>query len=295
MQFITECPVCQGSNFEQKLICKDFTVSHETFIVAECTTCTLRITSPRPEPNDLGKFYLSEKYISHTDSDRSIFGLTYRLSRSLNIRWKYRLVRRYSNGRPSPILDFGCGTGSFLKKCVDQNEESFGIEPSEIARGAAKARTGAPVESDLKNFNHKVKTITAWHVLEHVPDLSQTLKDLHNILDKNGTMFIAVPNYESQDARHYKENWAGYDVPRHLWHFSKLSMTRLLNSHNFDLIGIVPMKLDAFYVSLLSEKNLSTRSPIRRAIRGLIHGIRSNLKAMNHMNHSSLIYIARKR
>ncbi len=131
-----------------------------------------------------------------------------------------------------------------------------------------------------------------WHVLEHVHDLNETLAKLRSLLTNNGTVFIAVPNHESYDAQLYKNYWAGYDLPRHLWHFSKENIKTLLTRHNLKLQAIVPMRFDAYYVSLLSEgyKNPAKSSLIKSAS-AFTRGLISNLKAGKD-NHSSLIYIA---
>ena len=103
---------------------------------------------------------------------------------------------------------------------------------------------------------------------------------------------VAVPNYKSYDAIYYKEYWAAYDVPRHLWHFSRLSINNLFQSVNMKVIKTLPMKFDSFYVSLLSEKYKTGSSNFFKAF---FIGLRSNIKASASKEYSSLIYILKNR
>ena len=113
---------------------------------------------------------------------------------------------------------------------------------------------------------------------------------LNKLLKKDGTLFIAVPNSNSWDAKKYKEYWDGYDVPRHLNHFDHKSIKSLFEQHGLHLERILPMKFDAFYVSILSEE-IKTGS--RNFVRGMYRGFISNLKAKK-TTWSSQIYVFKK-
>jgi len=127
-----------------------------------------------------------------------------------------------------------------------------------------------------------------WHVLEHVPDFNKQFKSFKKLLNKNGIVIIAVPNFESYDSNFYKEYWAALDVPRHLWHFSEKSISKIASEHNFILKDVKPMWFDSFYVSLLSEKYKYKKVNYLRAFSiGLI----SNLKSIKNGQFSSKIYI----
>jgi 2-polyprenyl-3-methyl-5-hydroxy-6-metoxy-1,4-benzoquinol methylase len=294
MQTISLCPVCERTSFATHLLCEDFTVSHETFSIVKCQGCGLLATSPRPLDDNLGEYYISDNYVSHTNTSKSLIDVIYRISRRFTLRWKLNLVRRrVTNSKNFSLLDYGCGTGDFLKTCKDEGAAISGFEPSDIARSIAVNKIGNVIASDAAQLKPGFDTITLWHVLEHVPDLNNILQKLASLLNKHGIIFIAVPNHESPDAQKYANHWAGYDVPRHLWHFSKNNMKLLLRKNKLELIDIVPMKLDAFYVSILSEKYKNQKSSITSLVTGILAGLASNLKAGKN-NHSSLIYIARK-
>jgi SAM-dependent methyltransferase len=295
MVSVSQCPVCEGKSFLPYLNCIDHTVSHETFALIKCEQCGFVITSPRPAVEDLGRYYLSEDYISHAKKSKGLFDKAYKLSRLYTLRWKLRLIKENLLTRETSlkILDFGCGTGEFLEKCQQAAFETTGVEPSDIARAHASQLTSGNVYKSLDEIGGTFHVITLWHVLEHVPDLNERIELLTTLLKKDGTMFIAVPNHQSHDARTYKGLWAGYDVPRHLWHFSEPTMRRLLTRHSLVLKKIIPMKLDALYVSMLSEKHSAGRNTAAGFINGLMNGLRSNYLAGKN-EYSSLIYVVHK-
>lgn len=294
MHSVSRCPICSGTSFQKFGQAKDYTVSHETFQLATCSTCQFLLTSPRPEDSELGKYYLSENYVSHTAKATTLFDKLYEFSREFALKWKLTLVKKFTNSTSSPpsLLDYGCGTGFFLKKVKENGFNIAGVEPSEIARHAAEQNTGIKIHPGMADVAHKFDVITLWHVLEHVSNLNELVIELKNKLNANGTLVIAVPNHKSNDAKKYGMQWAGYDVPRHLWHFEQKTMNQLLTKHNFKIVEKIPMKLDAFYVSMLSEKYKAGGQSVFTFAKGLLIGCISNLKA-NQKNYSSIIYIAR--
>lgn len=294
MEYLASCPLCHNNNLQPYLACKDYTVSHETFQLQRCPTCQFVLTNPRPTEQQLPKYYQSEAYISHSDKSPGLTGRLYKLARTYTLSWKYELVRRHAAAEPRSVLDFGCGTGAFLETCQRHGLKITGVEPSSAAADIARNRTSGQIESSLDAITGTFDAVTLWHVLEHVTQLHETLENLKRHLTENGTMFIAVPNLESADARHYREHWAGYDVPRHLWHFSPSTMEQLIHNHQLTLITVLPMRLDAYYVSLLSETYRRGKTPFGALAKAAYHGWKSNRAAHKTNQYSSLIYIARK-
>src|SRR5436190_8106022 len=287
------CPVCNGTTFHPFLSCKDHTTTGELFHVEQCTACNLLLTNPRPSAADSAAYYLSTSYISHTSKATGIVDYIYLIFRRLTVRWKLGLIKRYL--KTNTLLDVGCGTGNFLKHCKERGVNSVGVEVSDEARHAA-VNNNLRVEKSLDNLsNEKFSVITLWHVLEHIYHLENTLLQLKNMLEENGIIFIAVPNWQSMDANHYQEHWAAYDVPRHLWHFSKDTMKELLKKNGLKLKEIIPMRLDAYYVSLLSEKyKHDGGTSLFTALSAIAIAFQSNHQAKQEMNYSSLIYLASK-
>ncbi len=269
---------------------KDFLVSGETFTLVKNEFGDLLQTTPVPDLNKLPEYYKSENYISHTDTKKSFTEKVYHFVKGIALKQKVSLITKL-NQSSGKLLDIGSGTGDFLATAKQKNWTVFGVEPSKDAR-ALSEKKGIYVSEELTGIDEmEFDVITLWHVLEHVPDLENYIQEISKRLKSSGTLIVAVPNFKSQDAKHYKEFWAAYDVPRHLWHFSRPGIERLFSNHYFKLIKTKPMWFDAFYVSLLSEKYKTGKS---NWINAIVMGLKSNLSGMNTKEYSSHIYILKK-
>lgn len=266
---------------------KDHSVSGETFDLLLDEELQLLKTHPQPSPENLGGYYESDDYISHTDGKRSLFEKLYHTVKQKALRDKIALVGRFA-GSKGKLLDIGAGTGDFLAIAKESGWDITGVEPSEKAKAIAIKKGVAFADSTQSLPNHSFDAITMWHVLEHVPDVEAQITELKRLLKPEGVIIVAVPNFQSYDAKHYGPFWAAYDVPRHLWHFSKTAIKKLFGARGMDVVSILPMKFDSFYVSLLSEKYKSGKMDF---IRGFWTGMRSNLKGSKNLDYSSLIYV----
>lgn len=266
---------------------KDFSVSGEEFELLMDENLQLLKTHPQPSLSDLPKYYESDDYISHTDGKRSLFEKMYHLVKRKAIRDKINLIEFWT-GEKGTVLDIGSGTGDFLNEAKKYGWKAVGMEPSVKAKAVARQKSVCMVETYAELEDHYFDVITMWHVLEHVPDLEFQLKQLKRLLKPDGVIFIAVPNFKSFDATHYGKYWAAFDVPRHLWHFSKTSMEKLFAAENLKLKKVQPMWFDSFYVSLLSEKYKTGKMKPLKAFRV---GLQSNLKGKKSLEYSSHIYI----
>lgn len=266
---------------------QDYSVSNENFELLLDSDLELLKTHPQPALENLGSYYESADYISHTDSKRSLFEKMYHWVKSYSLKKKVRIINSYHNQKGS-LLDIGAGTGDFLVTAKSAGWQTTGVEPNENAKKLAISK-GISFENSIESIeNQQFNVITMWHVLEHVPDVEYQIKQLKRLLKPNGTIIIAVPNYKSFDAQHYGKFWAAYDVPRHLWHFSKTSIEKLVSRENMKLVKILPMIFDSFYVSLLSEKYKTGKMNF---IKAFWIGLRSNLKANSSKEYSSHIYV----
>ena len=292
MEELQYCPVCKSEKMESWLECKDHFLTGEMFTIVNCIDCGFRFTNPRPEPGNLGTYYQSPEYISHSNSRKGLFNSLYQKIRKYTIRKKYEMISSYTGN--TRILDIGCATGEFLAYMKEKGWNTLGIEPDANARKQARDIRGLEVfdEGQLEKLaDSSFGVITMWHVLEHVSDLRERMECLCRLLVPGGLLIVAVPNSDSHDAGMYGECWAGFDVPRHLYHFTPATMQRLLSSFGFILVKTVPMKFDAFYVSLLSEKYKHGKM---LWLNGFLNGFRSNSRARRDGNYSSLIFIAKK-
>ncbi|MEO4007257.1 class I SAM-dependent methyltransferase [Flavobacterium sp. CAU 1735] len=270
---------------------KDHSVSKENFELLLDEELQLLKTAPQPSLEKLPSYYESDDYISHTDGKRSLFEKVYHLIKRKAIRDKVKLISSFQPERGA-LLDIGAGTGDFLLEAQSQGWNAIGIEPSEKAKGIAIGK-GIQFSDTLEQLeNQSFDVITMWHVLEHVPDLENQIATLKRLLKPTGTIIIAVPNYKSYDANYYGAFWAAYDVPRHLWHFSKTSIEKLFGREHIQLVKIKPMLFDSFYVSLLSEKYKNGKMNF---LKGFWIGLRSNIAAKQNFEYSSHIYILKNR
>lgn len=289
---LDKCPLCQKPDFRNFLVVQDKSVSQESFVIVQCENCGFKFTNPRPDQDSIGGYYASENYISHSNTSKGLINKAYKLVRSMTIRQKVELINRVSE--KGAILDYGCGTGHFLAACQKEGWRIAGIEPNETAREQASQLAETPVKACLDESlePEQFHVVTMWHVLEHIHTLNETFGHLIRLTRPQGHLIVAVPNADSLDAQEYQENWAAYDVPRHLYHFTQQTMKRFLKKHKLDLVEILPMKFDAYYVSMLSEKYREKNN----LVRFMLNGYRSNQHANQHKNdYSSLIYVARKK
>lgn len=293
MEKLENCPICNSVQLKTFMVCSDHTVSRETFNIVECDSCGFKFTNPRPEPSQLGKYYKSEEYVSHSNTKKGFINSTYQTVRKYTLMKKLQLISKFY--KTGSILDIGCGTGEFLNTCKNAKWNTTGIEPDADARKMAIDNYGLNVleESELANLkDESFDIISMWHVLEHVPNLNERVQELKRLIKPNGVIIIAVPNCSSLDAKIYKENWAAYDVPRHLYHFIPKDIDALFKKYEMKVFRILPMIFDSFYVSMLSEKIKTGKTNI---IRSTWNGLRSNLSAMRSgKTYSSQIYLIRK-
>jgi SAM-dependent methyltransferase len=289
------CPVCGNADYKMIFSVKDYTVSLSMFDVVECTKCSHRFTLEIPSLDEIGTYYKSDQYISHTDSNQGLLNKVYQFVRNISLVSKRELIEQTTRQKKGELLDYGCGTGAFLNEMKNAGWHIAGIEPDAGAMDKAIQLTGGNIQSPefLTSLEaERFDAITLWHVLEHVHTLHETIDKLKSLLKPGGTLIIAVPNYTSYDARYYKNYWAAYDVPRHLYHFSPMSMQKLISSHGMTVEKILPMWFDSFYVSLLSEKY---RKNILGPLYACLIGLTSNINAIfNQQQCSSQIYVIKK-
>ncbi len=289
-----QCPICSSDRTAFWNEVQDYKISQETFQLFDCEECGIRFTGNPPDEKSSSKYYDSPRYISHSNSTQGIINKTYHLVRNIMLQRKMNLLQKYSSSKE--VLDIGCGTGYFLKVLKDNQYSTFGIEINEGARRFAIENFGLIVKEPETlisgQINKKFGIISMWHVLEHIYSPKILLQSISKVLDDNGILVIAVPNYKSTDANHYQSAWAGYDVPRHIWHFNPVSMSVFMNTCGFKLIALHRLPFDAYYVSMLSE---SYKKKKLFFILGFVHGFFSWLISQFHKEKtSSLIYIFKK-
>lgn len=291
----TSCPVCRSAEVNPLLTVTDSTVSKEDYTIWQCGHCSLRFTQDVPAADAIGPYYKSPDYISHTNTSEGLINMLYQSVRKYTLKQKAKFIASQTGVIGGKLLDVGCGTGAFLNVMKKEGWEVLGLEPDEEARELARKLYRLTVfEADQLDQlpADSFDAVTLWHVLEHVHDLHAYIEQLKGLLKPSGKLFIAVPNYQSLDAQIYRRDWAAYDVPRHLYHFTPKSMDILMKEHGLAIRAKQPMWFDAFYISMLSSKY---RHGYINYFSSFINGLRSNLNALANKDRcSSLVYIVEK-
>ena len=290
-----QCPVCASAEITDVLTVKDYTAGREAFHIIECGNCSLRFTQDVPDAMSIAPYYKAEDYISHTNTSKGLVNRAYQFVRKRTMIKKRKLIEKYTGLKKGNLLDVGSGTGSFVNEMKQNNWQVTGLEPDGDARKVADQLYHLELADTKELYQLKQDSfdaITLWHVLEHVHDLHLYIQQLKNLLNKNGKLFVAVPNYTSRDAEIYEQYWAAYDVPRHLYHFSPKAMNVLMEKSGLKIVKYKPMWYDSFYISLLSSKYKRGKTNWMAAF---FNGLRSNFRAIGNVKKcSSVIYIIEK-
>lgn len=293
---INKCPLCGKDQFESVMTCKDHYATGEPFEICRCRTCGFLFTQSVPAENEIGRYYESPDYISHTDTHKGLMNRVYHYVRRYMLGRKSRLIKHSCGLSRGYLLDIGTGTGYFPHFMQKKGWRVSAIEKSPQARAFAKEHFGLDIDTPetLGTYSDKsFDAITLWHVMEHLEHLNETWETLGRILKDRGVLIIAVPNADSFDAQKYKEMWAAYDVPRHLWHFTPSTMQQFGAKHGFILTQRRPMPFDAFYVSMLTEKYKKTPCYV---LKGMITGAKAWAASLAKKDRSSsMIYVFRKK
>jgi len=288
------CPLCNSDGIALHHTAKDHLLTGETFEIWQCGSCGFLFTQNAPAADEIGKYYQSHDYVSHSDTRKGLMNKIYHLGRNFMLRKKFGMVDCVAKNKR--LLDIGCGTGYFPAYMQQKGYRVAGVEVGPKAREFAEKQFGLKVHSPEvflgDKFEGRFDVITLWHVLEHLDDFNLYLKTMLEHLEKEGMLVIALPNCNSLDARFYKEFWAGYDVPRHLWHFTPATLNILARNHNLKVTGMKRLPLDPFYNSMLSEKYKGNKLHM---IAGTIIGELAYIESLFDIKRSSSVVYLLKR
>ena len=250
------CNLCGSKNFTFLFEARDRLHGIEgTFSYVRCSECGLVYMNPQVVPEDIGELYPSD-YAPHSTTAkgsaatiRSLYNQLMKIPVSAQfIRWVTNvkisndIYRRLNQN--SRVLDIGCGAGAFLNRVkTEKGCEVYGVDISEAAVDAAKNSfglnifKGTIVEAPFEKGSFDV--VTAWWYLEHVPDPDATAARISSLLKPDGYCIIGVPNFESFNAKGFKDRWYHLDCPRHLCIWTPSAMKRLLEQHDLTVTKII--------------------------------------------------------
>jgi 2-polyprenyl-3-methyl-5-hydroxy-6-metoxy-1,4-benzoquinol methylase len=289
------CPLCLSEKIFLHFRCIDHFISKEVFEIYKCLSCSFEFTREYPEETEIAPYYKSDDYISHSDISKGFLNKIYRIARNVML-WKKRLIIETATGlKKGSILDIGSGTGYFAAMMKKTGWQVKGIEINEKARDFSISHFGLEITGPdhIKTIeSNSFDCITLWHVLEHFHDPFKYISDIILLLKPGGLCLVALPNCSSYDAEFYRQNWAAYDVPRHLWHFNPSTFRIFSEKAGFMTEKIIRLPLDVFYISILSERYRDSKPAFLMGM--LKASLFAFLSFFNRRKSSSIIYILRK-
>lgn len=291
---IDNCPVCQSNEFEHFMNVPDWLVSKKSFELSRCSKCNFVFTSNAPRPEEIGPFYESEEYVEHSDTNTGVIYGIYHYARQLMLGYKFKRIKDLTSGKK--LLDVGSGSGYFVNHMKNKGYDVTGVEISDKAVKLCSEKFGINAHSPKDFLANKLDKdydlITLWHVFEHVYTVDEYFKLFSESLAEGGALILALPNLTSKDAAMFKEFWAAYDTPRHLWHFSPNTLELLANNKGFTLERKYKLPLDPFFNSMVSASYMKKFTFLPFTI---LKGLWSfTLSLFNIDKSSSLIYVLRK-
>lgn len=290
------CPLCGSARISKRFACKDYFATGELFDIYECEDCRFVFTQGVPDEAEIGRYYDSPMYVSHSNTNKGLINKLYHMVRGIMLRRKVNLVKRLTMLSAGRLLDYGAGTGYFARAMQGAGWSVTAMEKSEGVRRMAKEQFGFDIlpEQALADVPDKsFDVVTLWHVMEHIQHIDTFWDEMHRVLGDSGIAVVAVPNCTSYDAECYGRFWAAYDVPRHLWHFSPSTIMQLAGKHGFIMERQYAMPFDGFYISMLSERYKKARLA---TLQGLWNGFLGWIATFDKCSaSSSVIYVFRKR
>lgn len=288
------CPLCGSSRLLRHAECKDCAGSGERYLVARCEKCGMIFTLGAPEESDTSNDRI-DRDISPLVKPDGFLDWLYTMTRRVSMKRKARFVEKESRLSMGRLLNYGAKSGIFSSLMERRGWKVTSLEGNYERR-----------RFSLEMFHHRMMdiseidrlqpasfdVITMWHTFEHQAHPGPLMDRLFKLLKPSGILIIAAPNCDSADARFYRSDWAAWDVPRHLWHFNPVTMKATLQQKNFILMDHCRMPFDAFYISILSEKNRGSRCAV---LKGFLRGIGFWIRGKrDRRKSSSIVYVFRK-
>jgi 2-polyprenyl-3-methyl-5-hydroxy-6-metoxy-1,4-benzoquinol methylase len=261
-----KCPVCSSVEWREWLVVPDRFDAGTTYPIVRCSVCGMGRTIAKTDSDSRATAHSLEGYDPFTsvDSGDDLFRLAYRLFRRGTVRWKTNLVERYI--KKGTVADVGCGTGELLAEFGRRGWETVGLEPDATAAEYANRTHG--IEVRVASLDEgpdlpRADVVMMWHVLEHTVDPAAALARVRSWLVQGGYIFVAVPDPSSAESALFGPSWVAFDAPRHLWHFTRSTLSRLLRNAGYEIVVRMGMLQDSLYNTPMSVSLAARVSPVR--------------------------------
>lgn len=236
-----KCNLCDSDN--SSILFKGKDMVHKKkglFTVVKCLNCGLIYTNPRPNENIISKYYPDEYWDIYDNEDEGIDIRLKKLVHKFINKISYKMTISPQLG--GKILDIGCGDGKRLLELRKDGWDTYGVEISDLAAEYVRERYGLNVITgkveDARFKNEIFDVIILDNVLEHLSDPKTSLIEISRILKNDGTLAIIIPNVNSFEAKQFRKYWTGWELPRHLYHFTPMSIRDLLAKTGFEVLKI---------------------------------------------------------
>lgn len=234
------------------------------FVLRRCVECGLIYLSPRPTPAAISLYYPSD-YASYRRPVEDERWALMRWMRRRKLVKRRSMVERYSGRQRGRLLDVGCSTGLFVNEMAQSGWQVMGVEPIGYAAQYARERFGLTVHcgtmDDVPCEGETFDVITFWDVLEHTFSPTETLARASALLKPGGLVVISVPNWDSWGRLIFGSHWQGFDPPRHLYVFTRQTLTAMLTQAGFAVADWVCFMPGYFSFVMSLERWLKVRLP----------------------------------
>jgi 2-polyprenyl-3-methyl-5-hydroxy-6-metoxy-1,4-benzoquinol methylase len=249
------CPACASKTGFRLTAIDNFFYPQTTHL---CGVCGLAYTDPLPSPESFAAYHKQDyrkQYKGKPDAE-------FRLKRIQSVNKKrYHLIKHTLPLPPrGNYLDIGCGYGYLVEAFAEQGWSARGFDPDEQAvhhaqRRIQKIASPPPIEAGtLNSTSHQPDTydlITAFHVLEHLPNPHTALFACHRWLKLGGHIVIEVPNLITYDHSFHSRFHRA-----HVVHFSPETLLAAMKVAGFE-------KIQCHTAELSSAIRLTAIKPIK--------------------------------
>jgi len=248
----TNCIICGSEEYQHFTDIRDrlAPASGESFKLVQCK-CGFIYLNPRPTEHEISQYYDSPEYDPHKTKSSTLFDRTYAIVQKIALAVKYGKISQFINS--GILLDIGGGQGEF---CEYMSQKGWKAELQDNNKSAMLTASDKGIKAytslDEIDGTKKYNLITLWHSLEHIHNTRSLFSFIRDHLSEEGLLVVAVPSHDAPERKWYGANWAPYDAPRHLYHFTPGTLQTFLGNQGYHSLTKFGLIQDTPYNILLS-------------------------------------------